>query len=175
MTEDIFEDDDDVHRSLHPDMDDDDQSMLDHDLIAGSHEEAEAMKLLSPDEAKRRLILLVKKMDINKDGKIDKEEMRTWILTSFKNLDLEEANSTLHRNDENSDGLISFNEYTHKNYGYRDGEIDEMRKETNEDTRAFIRGIDEDKQKFEMADLNKDGLLNALEYTAFLHPGHYPH
>lgn len=59
-------------------------SEFDHEAILGSHKEAEEYDQLSPDEAKRRLGILLDKMDLNGDGQIDRKELKSWILRSFK-------------------------------------------------------------------------------------------
>lgn len=49
----------------------------------GSVREAEEFDKLSPEEAKRRLALLLPKMDLNSDQEIDRIELKHWILKSF--------------------------------------------------------------------------------------------
>lgn len=59
-------------------------SDFDHEAILGSHKEAEEYDHLSPEESKRRLAILLKKMDLNGDQKIDRKELKAWIIRSFK-------------------------------------------------------------------------------------------
>lgn len=59
-------------------------SEFDHEAILGSVKTAEEFDQLSPDESKRRLRLLVITMDLNKDGFIDRHELKAHILRSFK-------------------------------------------------------------------------------------------
>lgn len=59
-------------------------SEFDHEAILGSHKEAEEYDHLAPEEAKRRLLVLLKKMDLDGDEKIDRNELKAWILRSFK-------------------------------------------------------------------------------------------
>lgn len=49
----------------------------------GSVKDAEEYDKLSPEEAKRRLALLLPKMDLNGDQQIDRLELKKWILNSF--------------------------------------------------------------------------------------------
>lgn len=49
----------------------------------GSVREAEEYDKLSPEESKRRLALLLPKMDLNGDQEIDRMELKQWILKSF--------------------------------------------------------------------------------------------
>jgi hypothetical protein len=53
-------------------------------LLLGSVKEAEEYDSLPPDEAKRRLRILLTKMDLNKDSQIDRKELHSWILRSFR-------------------------------------------------------------------------------------------
>ena len=64
---------------------------FDHEAILGSTKDAEEFDQLSPEEAKKRLAVLVEKMDVNKDGFVDKAELQEWILRSFKSLSREES------------------------------------------------------------------------------------
>lgn len=53
-------------------------------VLLGSKKLEEEFDELSPEESKRRLALLVKKMDVNADGFVTAEELTQWILTSFQ-------------------------------------------------------------------------------------------
>lgn len=53
-------------------------------IFLGSAKEAEEYDHLSPEESKRRLAILLNKMDLNGDKQIDKNELKAWILRSFK-------------------------------------------------------------------------------------------
>lgn len=58
---------------------------FDHEAMLGSVKEAEEFHQLSPEESKRRLkILVTTKIDTNKDGFVDKHELKAHILRSFK-------------------------------------------------------------------------------------------
>lgn len=57
---------------------------FDHEAILGSVKEAEEFDQLPPTESKRRLGILVRKMDLNKDEFIDRHELKAHILRSFK-------------------------------------------------------------------------------------------
>lgn len=57
---------------------------FDHEAILGSVKAAEEFDQLSPEESKRRLRLLVESMDLNKDGFIDRHELKAHILRSFR-------------------------------------------------------------------------------------------
>lgn len=50
-------------------------------------------------------------MDANGDGYVDKEELSAWVLKSFKNLAVEEGEDRLEEDDEDDNGLVSWEEY----------------------------------------------------------------
>ena len=52
--------------------------------ILGSHKLAEEFEELEPEESKRRLSMLAKKMDKDGDSYVSREELIDWILMSFK-------------------------------------------------------------------------------------------
>lgn len=59
-------------------------SEFDHEAILGSYKEAEEFDQLSPEESKKRLGILLLKMDLNGDKHVDRKELKAWILRSFK-------------------------------------------------------------------------------------------
>jgi len=67
---------------------------FDHEAILGSKAEAEAFDHLPPGETKRRLEKLLKKMDVNSDEIISKQELHAWVVQSLHSLHREEQQST---------------------------------------------------------------------------------
>ena len=53
-------------------------------ILLGSKKTEQEFASLKPEEAKRRLGLIVDKMDLNKDQIIDKKELHAWVVNSFK-------------------------------------------------------------------------------------------
>lgn len=53
-------------------------------VFKGSVKDAEEFDHLSPEESKRRLKILLLKMDMNQDSIIDRKELQAWILRSFR-------------------------------------------------------------------------------------------
>lgn len=53
-------------------------------VVAGNVKEAQEYDSLSPEESKRRLLVLLHFMDKNNDQVIDRHELKSWILRSFK-------------------------------------------------------------------------------------------
>ncbi|XP_055709640.1 reticulocalbin-2 [Phlebotomus papatasi] len=147
-------------------------SEFDHEAIIGSVKEAEEFDNLSPEESKKRLGILIKKMDLNTDGFVDRHELKAWILRSFKMLSQEEANDRFQDVDADNNGLVTWNEYLKDTYGM------ETENEIRDSDEQFVeeenRLIEEDKVMFKAADKNKDDNLTPEEFVVFLSPEEHP-
>ncbi|XP_066260085.1 reticulocalbin-2 [Euwallacea similis] len=144
-------------------------NQFEHEAILGSAKEAEEYDHLPPEEAKKHLAILLEKMDTSKDGFIDRSELKAWIIRSFRMLSKEEANERLNDADENHDGKVSWTEYLSDTYGVDSNEDDSLRfHEEN------LHLISEDKEMWEAADRDHDGLLNSTEFQAFSNPEEDP-
>ncbi|CAG9771758.1 unnamed protein product [Ceutorhynchus assimilis] len=142
---------------------------FDHEAILGSAKEAEEYDHLPPEEAKKRLAILLKKMDLTNDSYIDRQELKAWILRSFRMLSEEEANERLEDCDDNHDGKASWTEYLSDTYGV-DSDSDDSLKFHEEN----LHLISEDKEMWDAADRDGDGLLDSQEFVAFANPEEHP-
>ncbi|XP_058064981.1 calumenin-A-like, partial [Anopheles bellator] len=104
-------------RDAHHQEDGEHYSEFDHEAILGSVKEAEEFDNLSPEESKRRLAVLVTKMDQNADGYVDRHELKAWILRSFKSLAEEEASDRFDDVDLNNNDAVTWDEYLQETYG----------------------------------------------------------
>jgi len=134
-----------------------------------------------PDNLReKRLRTLAASHDNNKNGVIEKDELHEWIMSSFAIVDHEEATERLTEDDINKDGKVTLAEILEKQYGYSEADIAAFEKDAKEDeddddaaeTAAMLK---EEKVKFDVADLNKDGTLDEKEFQAFYLPHNYPH
>ncbi|XP_026682207.1 reticulocalbin-2 isoform X3 [Diaphorina citri] len=142
---------------------------FDHEAILGSVKEAEEFEHLSPEESKKRLRLLLKNMDLNKDNNIDRKELQAWILRSFRMLSVEESNSRFEDADENTDGLVDWDEHLKETYGTEDADDIDV---TNLGDDEMVK---QDKMIFNAADGDKNGVLDKTEYQSFSAPEEHPH
>lgn len=157
---------------LHYDNEDHHHSEFDHEAIIGSVKEAEEFHDLSPEESKKRLAILVSKMDLNNDKFIDRHELKAWILRSFKKLSEEESEDRFDDLDENNDEKVSWDEYTKDVYGvYGDDGVKRNTLDDEEENKL----LNDDKEMFDAADLNKDGYLSASEHLLFHSPEESSH
>ncbi|KAF0288479.1 Reticulocalbin-2 [Amphibalanus amphitrite] len=152
---------------------DDHDDQFDHEAILGSHKEAEEFDDLEPEEAKERLGQLLLKMDKDGDKKISRDELKKWILRSFKMLSEEESAERWDEVNEDSDDHITWKEYVAETYGAKDDEDDDdvlsAADKAEED-----KLMSEDRNLFKAADRNGDGVLQRSEFLSFSHPEEDP-
>ncbi|XP_071544275.1 reticulocalbin-2 isoform X1 [Panulirus ornatus] len=145
---------------------------FDHEAILGSAKDAEEYDQLPSSEAKRRLEILLVKMDRNNDKQIDRKELHSWILRSFRMLSEEESAERMDEVDEDEDGYVTWSEYISETYGIT--EPDDQQLLEKEDQVEEQRLLREDRQLFNTADKNIDGRLDDQEFLAFTHPEEHP-
>ncbi|XP_076025554.1 calumenin-A [Genypterus blacodes] len=138
----------------------------DHDAFLG-HEEAQNFNQLSPEESRRRLGIIVDRIDENKDGFVTEVELRAWIKQAQLKHMHEGVDHQWKGLDKNKDGLITWEEYKTVTYGsyLDDPEADAMYN--------YSHMMARDERRFKVADTNGDMSLNREEFTTYLHPEEY--
>ncbi|XP_015243229.1 PREDICTED: calumenin isoform X2 [Cyprinodon variegatus] len=140
----------------------------DHEAFLGQ-DEAKTFEHLSPDESKRRLRIIVDRIDDNKDGFVSEEELELWIRNVQNRHMYENVEHQWHEFDLNNDGLISWEEYRNVTYGsYLEGPLTE--REYN-----YTNMMSRDERRFKVADSNGDMNADKPEFMAFLHPENHEH
>lgn len=122
---------------------------------------------LTPEEAKKRLKVLVRRVDTDSDGFVTEAELTNWIKEMFNKRLEEGVEEDVKTKDEDKDGKITWDEYKKSTYGAEEldgGEADEESKKM-----LFV-----DKRRFDTADKDKDGGLTKMEYVRFMHPESSP-
>ncbi|XP_042855803.1 reticulocalbin-2-like isoform X2 [Penaeus japonicus] len=145
---------------------------FDHEAILGSVKDAEEYDQLPAMEAKRRLEILLVKMDRDNDKQINRKELHSWILRSFRMLSEEESSERMDEVDEDEDGYVTWAEYISETYGIKDPEDQQLL--DKDDQVEEQRLLKEDRQLFNAADKNIDGRLDDMEFLAFSHPEESP-
>ncbi|CAK6973999.1 calumenin-A [Scomber scombrus] len=139
----------------------------DHEAFLGQ-DEAKTFENLSPEESRRRLGIIVGKMDSNEDGLVSEEELKLWIRSAHQKHIHGSVEQQWHDFDLNHDGRISWDEYKNVTYGtYLDPQADAH----------FDYGhmMARDERRFKVADSNADLLADRAEFAAFLHPEDHEH
>lgn len=144
------------------DHDDEKNHDYDHEAFLGK-EQAKTFDKLPLQESKRRLSIIVDKIDTNKDGYLTKEELKVWI----REAQLKHVYSDVERQfedfDANKDGVINWEEYKKVTFA---GHLDEP----SDGEYNYTDMIVKDKKRFNAADRNGDVELDKEEIGAFLYP-----
>ena len=138
----------------------------DHEAFLGK-EEAEEFDNLSEEESKRRLGIIVDKIDKDNDGQLTEEELKNWIIFTQSRYVQEDTEKQLKQSDANSDKKVTWEEYKTASYGFM--ETDTENKEEYEKMMA------RDKVRFDAADADNNGECTVDEFRAFLHPEEFEH
>lgn len=145
----------------------------DHEAFLG--EEAKTFDQLTPEESKRRLELIVEKIDKDQDGFVTKEELKDWIkYTQRRYIHNDVETQWRTHNPENKD-KIEWADYKKMVYGFMD-EVDAAELAKDEDQGfSYQNMLARDSRRWNMADIDGDRALTREEFSAFLHPEETEH
>ena len=143
----------------------------DHEAFLGK-EEAQTFDQLSPAEAKRRLGLIVDKIDKDGDGFVTNKELVDWVKHVATIYVYDDVDRHWGYHDSNSDNVISWEEYKNTAYGMVDdpNEIHDHHRNL-----TYAQAIAREQKRFDLADKDSNGLLSREEFADFLHPQEAPH
>ncbi|KAL1459799.1 hypothetical protein WDU94_011753 [Cyamophila willieti] len=145
----------------------------DHEAFLG--EEAKTFDQLSVEESKKRLEIIVDKIDHDKDGFVSKEELKDWIqYTQKRYIHNDVENQWRTHNPENKE-KITWDEYKKLVYGFMDEvNVDELAKDEDQGFSYQVM-LNRDKRRWDVADINGDKALTREEFASFLHPEETAH
>jgi len=127
---------------------------------------------LPPEVQKERLKKLVEtKIDADKDGFVDSDELYQWTLKAYNHFEVEDLRDEIQIVDEDRDGSVSWKEHCTDVFGAECAEKDDcfVDPQTSEDIQNAFN-YNKDKELFAASDTNKDSLLDFPEYVIFKHP-----
>ncbi|XP_041568998.2 reticulocalbin-3 [Taeniopygia guttata] len=139
----------------------------DHAAIWGA-QEAREQRELPPEESRRRLGLLVSRMDADGSGQVSREELRGWILRRHRGARQEALRDHRARLDRDRDGAVTWSEFRRENFG----ESQDFGGSPDPDSHRKL--LERSRRRFRAADEDGDGRLEAAELDAFLHPEDFP-
>ena len=141
----------------------------DHDAFVGS-EEAETFNELTPEESKRRLGIIVDKIDEDGDSKITEEELEKWIVFTQTRYIREDSDKQFKAHDKDNDGKVSWDEYKEATYGFLK---EEDLAASESDSFSYQKMMARDERRWKKADVDGDNFCSIDEFRAFLHPEEY--
>lgn len=144
----------------------------DHEAFLG--EEAKTFDQLSPEESKKRLAIIVDKIDRDFDSKISREELKAWIQYTQRRYINEDVDRQWFTHNSNNKETIAWEEYKKMVYGFMD-DMEPSELEKDDEGFSYKDMIRRDQRRWGIADTNGDNGLNKEEFTNFLHPEDAPH
>merc|ERR1712050_101009 len=145
-------------------------SSFDHAAIIGSVKVIEEFAKMNLTEAKEKLAGIVDEIDTNKDGAVTKEELEKRVTQSLRLLDSQMAEERFHEVDTDKDRKFTWAEYLEGAFGVTPEKLEKMDEKQKEGHSSDLSDVPFEKKKFDLADKNKDGHIDAKEYAAFLFP-----
>lgn len=162
------------HDSAHNKHYDDDQHNVqyDHEAFLGE-DESKTFDQLPPEESRRRLGLIVDKIDSDKDGFIDMSELKAWIQFTQRRYIDDDVNRQWKQHNPDNNETIHWETYRKTVYGFMD-EMDPNDLDKEDNGFSYKSLLTRDRRRWSVADKNGDDKLNKEEFAAFLHPEEKP-
>jgi len=144
----------------------------DHDAFLGK-EQAQEFDELSPEESRRRLKIIAKKIDSDQDGQISESELQDWIIFTQQRYVREDSDKNFAQHDTDKNGIITWKEYKDMTYGF----LDDHNMEDDEQDGGFSykQMMERDERRWKHADHDNNSDMDEEEFRAFLHPEEYEH
>lgn len=142
---------------------------FDHEAFLGE-DQAKTFDNLPPEESRRRLGIIVDKIDKDGDGFVTLVELKDWIRYTQRRYIDEDVDRQWKQHNPNNDESMSWETYRKAVYGFMD-DMDEKELETDgSEGMSYKNMMKRDRRRWHHADENEDSNLNRTEFSAFLHP-----
>ncbi|KAJ8727216.1 hypothetical protein PYW08_015613 [Mythimna loreyi] len=142
---------------------------FDHDAFLGE-DQAKSFDQLPPEESKRRLGIIVDKIDGDKDGFVTLVELKDWIRYTQKRYINEDVDRHWRQHNPNNDEAIEWEVYRKNVYGFMDEMDPKELKMPNSEGFTYTNLLKRDRRRWTYADADENDALNRTEFAAFLHP-----
>ncbi|XP_061299471.1 reticulocalbin-1-like [Pezoporus flaviventris] len=133
----------------------------DHEAFLGGGEEAREFERLRPEESRRRLRLLLPRVDADGDAALSAPELRSWMERGRRRSRARSAERALREHDRDRDRALTWDEFSSEAYGAGPLGAPSRRQRAR------------DERRFRAADGDGDGAVAGAELEAFLHPGDF--
>ncbi|XP_046431663.1 calumenin [Neodiprion fabricii] len=140
----------------------------DHEAFLG--EEAKTFDQLSPEESRRRLGIIVDKIDKDKDGFVTQEELKDWIKYTQQRYIQDDVDRQWTTHNPEDKEKLPWLEYRSLVYGFMDDAGDDLPEKTEDDNFSYAAMLKRDRRRWSVADKDGDDALTKEEFTGFLHP-----
>nr|AFI26259.1 supercoiling factor variant A [Drosophila melanogaster]AFI26261.1 supercoiling factor variant C [Drosophila melanogaster] len=162
------------HDPLHPRHFDggEHNAQFDHEAFLGP-DESKKFDSLTPEESRRRLGVIVDRIDENKDGSVTLAELKNWIAYTQRRYIEEDVGRVWKQHNPDNNETISWDSYMQTVYGFMD-DLSPDEKEQEENGVSYKSLLKRDRYRWSVADQDLDDNLTKDEFTAFLHPEDHP-
>ncbi|XP_063233264.1 calumenin [Bacillus rossius redtenbacheri] len=143
-------------------------AQYDHEAFLGE-EEAKTFDQLSPEESRRRLGVIVDKIDGDKDGLVTQEELKDWIQYTQRKYVTDDIQRQWQSHNPEGKDKITWDEYKQRVYGFMD-DLDPKELEKDEEGFSYQNMLRRDRRRWDVADADGDSALTKEEFAGFLHP-----
>ncbi|XP_049888194.1 calumenin-B [Pectinophora gossypiella] len=147
---------------------------FDHDAFLGE-DQAKTFDQLPPEESKRRLGIIVDKIDSDKDGFVSLVELKDWIRYTQRRYIDEDVERHWRQHNPNNDGEIPWETYRKNVYGFMDDMDQSDMNEPNSEGYTYANLLKRDRRRWTQADGDHNDALNRTEFAGFLHPEDHSH
>nr|XP_057930765.1 reticulocalbin-2 [Doryrhamphus excisus]XP_057930766.1 reticulocalbin-2 [Doryrhamphus excisus]XP_057930767.1 reticulocalbin-2 [Doryrhamphus excisus]XP_057930768.1 reticulocalbin-2 [Doryrhamphus excisus]XP_057930769.1 reticulocalbin-2 [Doryrhamphus excisus] len=160
-----------AHKHLHEDhLEDHLNSEHDMNVLLGEKDNEE-LKRLSPEEQRKKLMDIVKKIDTNADNKLSAEEITLWIQHVYRKYALDDTEERFPEFDANQDGVVTWEEYSmDKLFSFDESTVVD---DAEQDSLRHLHL--KERRRFNFADVDGTPGLNVTEFLAFTHPSEVDH
>jgi len=147
-------------------------AQYDHEQFLGE-DQAKTFDQLAPEESRRRLGIIVDKIDEDKNKLVDLSELKNWI--SFTQRRYIEDDVDRQWKQHNPDNLeqLSWETYRKAVYGFMD-DMDVRDLEQDNEGFSYKAMLSRDRRRWSVADRDGDDNLSRPEFAEFLHPEESP-
>lgn len=146
---------------------------FDHDAFLGE-DQAKTFDQLSPEESKRRLGIIVDKIDNDKDGFISLVELKDWIRYTQKRYIEEDVDRHWRQHNPDNEETVSWETYRKNVYGFMDEMNAKDLSTPNSEGFTYTTLMKRDRRRWAHADADQNDALNRTEFASFLHPEDHP-
>lgn len=147
---------------------DEHNTQYDHEAFLGA-EEAKTFDQLTPEESRRRLGLIVDKIDKNTDGYVSQEELKDWIQYTQKRYISDDVDRQWKAHNPEAKDKITWTEYKKIMYGFME-DMDKTDLDKDDEGSSYQNMVRRDQRRWGVADVDGDGALTRGEFAGFLHP-----
>ncbi|GFT12611.1 calumenin-B [Trichonephila clavipes] len=134
----------------------------DHEAFLGE-KEAKTFNELSQEESKRRLGIIVDKIDTDKDNFVSLQELKEWIQHTQRKYIKDDCDRQWRNWNPFNKPELTWDAYKKYSYGY-------VEEQEAGDTYGYKEMIERDLRRWEKADQDQNGSLNKIEFMDFVHP-----